>query len=348
MTPTKINPPGDPDEPQDLQSILKKDRTTAPMTDDGRKRRFSEALEPATDKKVKTTKPVTNSDDEDEKISPLELAAQAQAKIREAKAKPTITGTAVFHKEVMDSPSDSVLVAENDDSALLASPEELGQLSAKSAQKKAESTLATASTIASTQPSESQSTPLVKEETKTAKSSSDQQKNTSSDQGFTQSNLAFVPAPVVYAVANAEATKMADKVSSARETLMQLAAAMLEKIQQVKAADRTETTVTLKHPPMFAGVEMKLTEFSSSQKQFNVEFSNINNPEARALLAQADNQAKLQQALLDKGYTLQMITVDHKVATSPAAERTDVALGQKATEDEQANSATDTDDGDVT
>ena len=348
MTPTKINPPGDPDKPEDLQSLLKKDRTTAPMADDSRKRRFSEALEPTTDKKAKTTKPVTNSDDEDEKISPLELAAQAQAKIREAKAKPTITGTAVFHKEVTDRPLDSLVVAENDDSPALCSPEELGQMDSKSAQKKAEASQDTTATIASTQPSTSQSISVVKEEAKTAKSSSDQQKNTSSDQGFTQSNLAFVPAPVVYAVANAEATKMADKVSSARETLMQLAAAMLEKIQQVKAADRTETTVTLKHPPMFAGVEMKLTEFNSSQKQFNVEFSNINNPEARALLAQADNQAKLQQALLEKGYTLQMITVDHKVDTSPAVEKADVALGQKATEDEQANSATDTDDGDVT
>ncbi len=155
---------------------------------------------------------------------------------------------------------------------------------------------------------------------------------------------------VAQPVQAAAPTPQVAPVSNARETLLKLAQSMVDQIQLVKSSGQTDTTFTLKQPPMFEGVTVKITEFDSSQKQFNVAFGDVNNPTARALIEQQDNQVRLQQALLDRGYTVQMVTVDHKIPGLASAQTGEAKLGQQGRSDagDQAGTATDQDDGDVT
>ncbi len=312
MIPVKINPPQD-DEPHDIMRTEKKDpsqtRTTAPMADDGRKKRFREVLEPDDDKKSRPTKtPTAKNDDEEEKISPLELAAEVN--VRKLKPEPSITSTRVFHQDESTedaSEKPSVAIVEKKEEVRTATPQ------APVSKNKGE-------------------------------------KDTSSS---FDNNMAFAPAPQVMQASQApEAIKMPEQVTSARETLLALAKEMVEQIQKVIEPGKTETTLTLKHPPLFSGVEIKITEFDTSQKQFNLTFSNILNPEARALIELSSNQARLQEALIAKGYTLQMITVEQKIPGLQSTRSNDfneLAFGQdKYSNQKQAGTATDDDQGDVT
>jgi hypothetical protein len=100
--------------------------------------------------------------------------------------------------------------------------------------------------------------------------------------------------------------------SAARHEAIQNIASMIEKMVQVITGDRIETTVTLKEPPMFNGVQLVMTEFKSASKEFNITFNNLTNPEARALIESRVNQDGLRNALVERGYTLHMITIESK------------------------------------
>lgn len=154
---------------------------------------------------------------------------------------------------------------------------------------------------------------------------------------------------VVHAQAVHATVEAAPKVSNAREVLLKLAQQMVEQIQLVKEPGKTDTTFTLKHPPMFEGVQVKITEFETSKNQFNVTFTDVNNPTARALIETQDNQARLQQNLIDRGYTLQMVTIEQKIPGLSSTGSGDAGLGDpRHLEEGQAGSATDQEEGNVT
>lgn len=160
-------------------------------------------------------------------------------------------------------------------------------------------------------------------------------------------NPAAVPNVAVHVAAPVE-TKLIHDTNKIREVLIQLAQQMLEKIQQVTTPDRTDTTLTLKYPPLFAGVEVRITEFNSAQKQFNVTFAGLTDPIARNLVEMPKHQAALQQALIDKGYTLQMITIEQKIPGLSSSGTGDVALGRQGQPGGgDAETATDDDEGSV-
>lgn len=101
-------------------------------------------------------------------------------------------------------------------------------------------------------------------------------------------------------------------------------------VQQIKP-DKTETTITLKNLPLFKDVTLVLTEYNTSQKEFNLTFYNLTNPEARNLIL--NNQNALRESLIEKGYTLQMLTIEPKIETS--ASTSEETTSQRGDQEQQ-------------
>jgi len=89
--------------------------------------------------------------------------------------------------------------------------------------------------------------------------------------------------------------------------------ALVEQVSQTMAtlASKTDTTivVTLKHPPLFEGASLIVKEATTAKNEFNITFENLS-PQARQLIASIANQEQLRQGLIDKGYTLHMVTIE--------------------------------------
>lgn len=128
------------------------------------------------------------------------------------------------------------------------------------------------------------------------------------------------------------------KAQEGRKVMIQLVEQLVKVLNQLVKTDRTETTIVLKHPPLFDGVTMVITEFKAAKKQFNISFFNLDNPTARQLIEAKQNQEHLREALIEKGYTLQMITIETKRDLGSTTTTTDDRRGeQKAGGGKQQN-----------
>jgi hypothetical protein len=139
--------------------------------------------------------------------------------------------------------------------------------------------------------------------------------------------------------ANIEATTKAADASTLSETravTASLAEQMIEKLVQIEKGDRLETTLTLKYPPLFENVQIRIDQYHSAQKEFNITFINLTNPDARALIEMKPNQEALHKALAEQGYVLHMITIEPKVelAQPSTFEQTRSSRDQKQQQDE--------------
>lgn len=128
-----------------------------------------------------------------------------------------------------------------------------------------------------------------------------------------------------------------EKTTATKKLLLQLADELAASMKVMQAQDRTETSITLKHPPIFSGVSLIVTEFQSAKKDFNLTFFNLTNPEARALIEMKQNQEALRMALNDRGYNLQMITIEPKmeVKVSQLAEGQSLSHNQDKNREEK-------------
>jgi len=102
-----------------------------------------------------------------------------------------------------------------------------------------------------------------------------------------------------------------------RAQMVALIASVTSLMTQMTTNGQTTTTMTLNSPsiPLFNGVTVTLTQFATAPNQYNVTFSNLDmvSPDARALLELPANQDALRTALIARGYTLQMITLEPKL-----------------------------------
>jgi len=83
----------------------------------------------------------------------------------------------------------------------------------------------------------------------------------------------------------------------------------------VKAKGQTETIMTLKHPPLFEGAQLKMTAYESAKGEFNLTFTNLTQ-EAKNLLDAHQNG--LHQTLDSRGFIVHIVvtsTVDEGPAT---------------------------------
>jgi hypothetical protein len=80
-----------------------------------------------------------------------------------------------------------------------------------------------------------------------------------------------------------------------------------EHLAVLRAHDRQETTVTIKHPPLFDGATLTLVEHHHAKGEFNVRFHNLN-PDAKALIENWQNQDLLRQGMEARGFALHQLT----------------------------------------
>ena len=110
-------------------------------------------------------------------------------------------------------------------------------------------------------------------------------------------------------VANVRTEKLAVNAANMQELINQ----MVEKAQEMTVGGKTETTVTLNDKAgVFSGTNIVLTSYETAKNEFNVSFENLKN-EAKALLDMRINQDSLKQTMLDKGFTVHIITTTTQI-----------------------------------
>jgi len=366
LQPTNIPPAdGGADSPQEVQKPKdSSSRPVAPMPDDGTKKPpFKEVLnKKLLEKELKQplVKVSDDDDEDDDQVTLLDLVASSSP-VRETKPKTSVGDPPEIIKNI-EQEGEHAVVVKTDDAIVITLPEAAADIaSTKPAGP------ATVTPKAKILPEEDVKVAVVKDidtgkplekvvvkdkavdddETVSVVVSKDETKDKKVEDvaKFKDTDvIALAPQVVVQNVVPVEVQKLADQPQKAREALMQLAQQMVERIEKVMTPGRTDTTLLLNHPPLFKGVSVQITEYDTSQKQFNVTFFDLNNPTARMLVEQPDNQLRLQQALFDQGYTLRMVTIEQKIPGLASTETGDVALRDQARQEGQAGTATDKED----
>jgi len=111
-------------------------------------------------------------------------------------------------------------------------------------------------------------------------------------------------------------------VSTTRTDFMKLAEQISDGIATIIREAETTITISVKYPPLFEGASLTITEQSIAKKEFNVTFFNLS-PEARKLIEMTENQHQIRQALIDRGYTLHMITIESPITAPREATATE-------------------------
>ena len=108
-------------------------------------------------------------------------------------------------------------------------------------------------------------------------------------------------------------TETTSGVSNA-QTMADLVTSMVQQISQVSFSDRTETLVTLVHPPVFEGAQVIIREFNQAKGEFSVSFHDLS-PQASALLLERTNQRLLQDGFERRGLTIHILQVSQAPIT---------------------------------
>lgn len=138
-----------------------------------------------------------------------------------------------------------------------------------------------------------------------------------------QPDLAYVnPLNMPLEKANAS-SQVADAKPVTRAPYIQsIVNQMIEKLQTVRTETKTDTIITLKHPPMFAGANLIVTSFDTAKKEFNIAFENLR-PDAKRLLDLQQNRNDLKLALEEKGYGVHIIVttteIEHPITVAQAS-----------------------------
>lgn len=82
---------------------------------------------------------------------------------------------------------------------------------------------------------------------------------------------------------------------------------MVKEVQSMEAQGKTETTVTLRHPPLFEGARLIVSSFESARGEFNIAFENLTQT-AQQIISMQQNRDSLLQALEQKGYHVHIVT----------------------------------------
>lgn len=83
---------------------------------------------------------------------------------------------------------------------------------------------------------------------------------------------------------------------------------IIKKLYTVTNADgKTDTTIVLKHPPLFEGATIVVSSFETARGQFNISFENLTQ-QAKYVMDMASNRQALLDNLHSKGYEVHILT----------------------------------------
>lgn len=91
---------------------------------------------------------------------------------------------------------------------------------------------------------------------------------------------------------------------------------LVDKVVELKVNDRTETTITLKQPPLFQGANIIVTSFDSAKGEFNISFENLTQ-QAKNVLDMQVNRESLLDSLEKKGYAVHILTTTTLMESRP-------------------------------
>lgn len=107
------------------------------------------------------------------------------------------------------------------------------------------------------------------------------------------------------------------------ETLAKLIEQLQATLQIVKTHESTQVSIRLNEPPIFRGATVVVQEDAQAKGQIVITFGNIQTQAAENLLSNRQNQELLQAQLLDKGYKVNQITIDHRVENEASQSKHD-------------------------
>lgn len=147
-----------------------------------------------------------------------------------------------------------------------------------------------------------------------------------------QTDLSYVnPMAAVNTQAAPSVTVKAEKPVLPASNIQEIINQMVSQVTEIKDTGRTETIVTLKHPPLFAGANIVVTAFDSAKGEFNITFENLTQA-AKNILDMQSNKDSLLLALQEKGYNVHILT-----ATTLSENRPVVEEGQTGKQAGQQN-----------
>lgn len=91
------------------------------------------------------------------------------------------------------------------------------------------------------------------------------------------------------------------------KSIQELINLMVKEAQSLESEGKTDTTISLKYPPIFEGAQLTVTSFDSAKGEFNISFANLTQA-AQQLVNNADNRANLLLSLEQKGYHVHILT----------------------------------------
>jgi hypothetical protein len=95
--------------------------------------------------------------------------------------------------------------------------------------------------------------------------------------------------------------------------LKELVDQIVKEMYVVKTGDVTDTVITIRHPPMFEGAQIKVTSFESARGEFNIAFENLSQ-QAKEILDSRVNRESLLLALNKEGYNVHIMTTSTQAA----------------------------------
>lgn len=115
--------------------------------------------------------------------------------------------------------------------------------------------------------------------------------------------------PLVNPMGEAKAAEAPRNTSQMKELIDQI----VKEMYVVKTGDTTDTVMTIRHPPMFEGAQVKITSFESARGEFNIAFENLSQ-QAKDLLDSRLNRDSLLLALNKEGYNVHIMTTSTTAA----------------------------------
>ncbi len=103
-----------------------------------------------------------------------------------------------------------------------------------------------------------------------------------------------------------------EAIAAQRSDLQELVDQLVDKLTIMKTSNDAETSLTLKHPPLFKGAIIKVTEFDHARGEFNLSIENLSLP-AKQLTDLEASRLALKQTLEEKGYMLHIVRTNTEV-----------------------------------
>lgn len=140
-------------------------------------------------------------------------------------------------------------------------------------------------------------------------------------------------------LASQHASALAQDVKSAKATIsatqmQDMIDQMVKSLKTIQESGKTDTMLTLKHPPVFSGVNVIISSYDSAKGEFNVAFENLTQA-GKQILDMRANQESLRQALEQKGYAVHIVVTTTLIENRPIAENTAQASSDQRERGEQ-------------